>query len=343
MTAPTATPARPGPWSAGWRALGVDVQVLVTEADALEPARELLAHELAAIDLACSQFRPDSEVVALAAAGGRRVPVSPLLAEAVGTALEAAARTGGLLDPTLGSVLADLGYDRDFASLPVDAGAGQPRVRPVRRASWRDVDLDDDGVRVPAGVLLDLGATAKALSADRAAAGIAQRLGCGVLVNLGGDLAVAGPAPAGGWAVRVQDRPGRPDAPPDGPQQTVSLTSGGLATSSTTARRWRHGGDVLHHIVDPVTLAPAASPWRTVSVAAAGCVQANVASTTAIIRGRGAEEWLRELGLPARLVSRDGDVRTLDGWPSDKPSETDRVAAPFPAEHGVRAAVGDLS
>jgi thiamine biosynthesis lipoprotein len=170
---------------------------------------------------------------------------------------------------------------------------------------------------LPAGVRLDLGATAKAWAADRAAARIAAELGCGVLVGLGGDISVAGQPPAGGWRIRVQDVSGRPEDPPAGPSAVVAITGGGLATSSTAARRWRRGGDVLHHILDPRTGIPAASGWRTVSVAAASCTAANTASTAAIIRGEAARGWLAGLGLPARLVSESGQTLTVGGWPAE--------------------------
>jgi thiamine biosynthesis lipoprotein len=98
----------------------------------------------------------------------------------------------------------------------------------------------------------------------------------------------------------------------------VALHSGGLATSSTAARRWRRGGDVLHHILDPRSGLPAAPVWRTVSVAAATCTDANVASTAAIIRGDAAPGWLGRLGLAARLVAESGAVLTLGGWPPER-------------------------
>ena len=178
---------------------------------------------------------------------------------------------------------------------------------------WRSVrvDLAAGQLTVPAGVQLDLGATVKGWAADRAAARIAAELGCGVLVSLGGDTAVAGEPPEGGWRIRVQDRTALPGEPPDGPSQVVTIRDGGLATSSTAARRWRRGGDVLHHILDPRTARPAAPVWRTVSVAAATCADANTAATAAIIRGRQALRWLAGLRLPARLVALDGTIRTL--------------------------------
>jgi thiamine biosynthesis lipoprotein len=188
---------------------------------------------------------------------------------------------------------------------------------------WRRVELDEAGllVSLPAGIRLDLGATAKAWAADRSASRLAAELGCGVLVSLGGDISVAGAAPEGGWRIRVQDVSGRPEDPPAGPSAVVAIHDGGLATSSTTARRWRRGGDVLHHILDPRTGLPAPPVWRTVSVAAGSCVDANTASTAAIIRGHGAPAWLAGLGLPGRLVDEGGSVLTVAGWPAEEGHE----------------------
>jgi thiamine biosynthesis lipoprotein len=314
--------------AASWRAIGTSVHLLVTEPRALGPARRLLRDDLAALDAACSRFRADSEIVALdhAPADGHGrigpVQVSPLLAGALAVALRAARRTGGDVDPTVGGALSAAGYDRDFALVQRD---GPPvRLTVHRVPGWRQIELDEESglLSLPAGTRLDLGATAKAWAADRAAARIAAELGCGVLVNLGGDIAVAGPAPDGGWRVRVQDVTGRPEEPPAGPSAVIAIRSGGLATSSTAARRWRRGGDVMHHILDPHSGLPAAPVWRTVSVAAGTCADANMASTAAIIRGEAALAWLAGLGLPARLVAESGAVVTLAGWPPDQPSPT---------------------
>jgi thiamine biosynthesis lipoprotein len=164
--------------------------------------------------------------------------------------------------------------------------------------------------------MLDLGATAKAFAADRAASRAASATGCGVLVGLGGDIAVSGPVRPGGWRIRVSDDH---RAGPSEPGQAVTITEGGLATSSSTVRRWRRGGRWLHHIMDPATGAPAGSHWRTVSVAAASCLDANAAATAAMVKGRGADDWLADRALPARLVRLDGTVVTVAGWPSDEP------------------------
>jgi thiamine biosynthesis lipoprotein len=97
----------------------------------------------------------------------------------------------------------------------------------------------------------------------------------------------------------------------------VTIRDGGLATSSVLGRAWRRGGAWLHHIIDPRTGEPARSCWRTATVAAATCVDANVASTAAILRGEQAFGWLQGIQLPARLVRDDGSVVRVAGWPAE--------------------------
>jgi thiamine biosynthesis lipoprotein ApbE len=298
--------------SASWRALGTLVQLVVTDPSALPEARQVLESDLAEVDAACSRFRPDAEIRALK--GGRQA-ISPLLAEAIGVALRAARLTDGDVDPTVGAAMSAVGYDRDFEHIIPN---GPPLSLTVRTVpGWREVHLDGRSLTMPAGVQLDLGATAKAWAADRSAARIATSTGSGVLVSLGGDIAVAGPAPDGGWRIRVQDVTGAPGDRPAGPYAQIAIRDGGLATSSTAARRWQRGGDVLHHILDPRTGLPAEPVWRTVSVAAGSCADANAASTAAVIRGRRALGWLAQLGLPARLVDATGVVFTVAGWPDN--------------------------
>jgi thiamine biosynthesis lipoprotein len=303
-----------GTGRADFRALGTGVTVLTTDPGRIAATALEVRQELVEVDAACSRFRPDSEIEIVNRSHGHTVTVSPLLSEAIGAALRAAEITGGDLDPTVGEAMKVIGYDRDFASIRPDS-APLLRVAPVR--GWTSVAFNQrwGTLQVPAGISLDLGATAKALAADRAAARAAGAAGCGVLVSLGGDLATAGDPPAAGWHVRVTDWHGnRPDAP----GQTVCIRSGGLATSSTTVRRWERGGQSIHHIIDPRTGRPAEVVWRTVSVTAANCLDANIASTTSIIRGEGALPWLVSLGLDARLVRPNGAVTVLGTWPGER-------------------------
>jgi len=294
-------------------ALGGSLRVIVTMPGSLRAAKAAVDLVVAAMDLAASRFRDDSELSRLNASPERDVTVSPLLAQAIAAALRGAELSGGAVDPTVGSAVRLAGYDTDFAQVPADGD--RIRLYAERVPGWRAVRLDRTArtVRVPRGVEIDLGATAKALTSDLAAAAASKAIGgAGVLVSLGGDIAVAGEAPADGWSIQTSDDSA---APIDETQEAISITSGGIATSSTTVRRWTRGGVVLHHIIDPATGLPADTCWRTVSVVAANCVDANIASTAAIVMSRSAISWLEAGHLPARLVDLSGNVQRVAGWP----------------------------
>lgn len=363
---------------ARWELWSTTVVLRLCDPGGLSAARTAVTRELAAIELACSRFRDDSEIAAVNAARGHAVRVSPLLADALELALRAARLTDGDVDPTIGSALTLAGYDRDWRLLeppardpvhergpsasevqahertagrataglaqqtiaarvrqtgvtredqPVKARVRQTVVaRPV--CGWRSVAFDRRArtVQVPTGFTLDLGATAKAWAADRAAHVAALAAGCGALVAIGGDIATAGPVPTQGWAVHVTDDH---RSNHHAPGQTVTIRGGGLATSSTAVRRWHHAGRTMHHLIDPHTGAPVQGTWRTASVAAASCADANIAATAALVRAGEAPAWLAALGVPARLVSESGRVHTIGAWPADQAPEQslgDKVA-----------------
>jgi thiamine biosynthesis lipoprotein ApbE len=310
------------PVSAQWEALGTSAVLLVTDPGALGEARAILERELAEIDRSCSRFRADSDLQRVNAGAGRFVSVSELLIEAVQVALRAAELTDGDVDPTVGNALVLAGYDRDWTLLRKPADGSEyvepPTVRALLTPGWQAIEIDSErsAIRVPTGVRLDLGATAKAWVADRAAGAVHEATGAGSLVSLGGDIATAGVAPEDGWRIYVTDDHRNASA---GQGQTIEIHSGGIATSSTAVRRWSHEGRTRHHIIDPATGAPVMRRWRTVSVAAETCLDANIASTAALIRADSAPAWLEQLGLPARLVSNEGAVRLVSGWPVPVP------------------------
>ncbi|HEY6874764.1 MAG TPA: FAD:protein FMN transferase [Candidatus Dormibacteraeota bacterium] len=297
------------------RALGCSLRVIVTRPARLAAAKAAVDQVLRDIDAAASRFRPDSELSRINAVPESEVQVSPLLGRFIAEALRAARITDGAVDPTVGRAVRLAGYDVDFGLVPAD---GAPlRLIASTIPGWQAVRYDEASrrLRLPHGVELDLGSTAKALASDLAAAAAAGE--GGVLLSLGGDIAVAGEAPLGGWNIQVSEDSG---AAIDERDETIAITAGGIATSSTTVRRWTRGGVELHHIIDPETGLPAAGRWRTVTVFAASCVDANIGSTAAIVMGATAIEWLEARSLPARLVSRDGAVERTSRWPDPEPA-----------------------
>lgn len=306
-----------GPGVAEWELWSTRARLVVTDPAVLGRARDLVDDELARVAAAVDRFDPDSELHRVEAANGAPVAVSSTLADVLSAALLAAASTDGDLDPTLGDALAALGYDRDLAEVQAHAVVGVTESvldRAVGRPSWRDIVLVDGVVQLPPGTALDLGACAKAWVADRCAATVHEKLGIGVLVGLGGDIATAGPAPrTTGWQIRVQDRPGDPAC-------TVRIPAGAaLATSSTVGRTWQMAGHDLHHILDPRTCRPVEPVWASVSVVGPTCLRANAFSTAGLVRGWSALAWFRALGLAARLVRvQDFETIHLGGWPDER-------------------------
>lgn len=289
-------------------AMGTTNTVVVDEPSALRDAMDIVQSEIHDIDRVCSRFREDSELSRInRARHADYIRLSALLEEAIVAALNAAEMTGGLVDLTVGNCVKEVGYTVTFRDLPQDGPALEIHVQRV--VGWRALDYDpvSHTLRLPEGVSLDLGASGKAWAADHAADAVANRLGVSVAVDCGGDIAVRGPHPAGGWPVRVADV----DA---SDWQDIMLFDGGLATSGTNARSWRRGGVELHHIIDPSTGLPARTPWAMVSVAAATCLEANAAATAALIMGERATQWLDDARLPARLVDLDGGLSFAGGW-----------------------------
>jgi thiamine biosynthesis lipoprotein len=318
-----------------WRALGTRVDLLVLDGD-LDAARTAVDSLLDEVDCTYSRFRDDSELAKVQANAGHATPVSPLLWQAITTALTVARETDGAVDPTVGHAMRVIGYDRDLAAV-LAAQPDRPRDEVVIELApipgWQAIRLDAHGrtVRVPRRVELDLGSSGKALAADLAA-GAALREGraAGALVGLGGDIATAGSAPDDGWRILASEDSSTP-ADTDG--EVIAIEAGALATSGTTVRRWRSADGVeRHHLVDPRTGASVIGPWRTVSVAADTCVAANAAATATIVRGSDGLRWLADRHLAARLVAIDGTVTRVGGWPEPA---VERALEPAPQPLGA--------
>jgi FAD:protein FMN transferase len=294
-------------------ALGTYAFLAVRRPGGLADAVRLAKRVLADIDATCSRFRDDSDLARANRNAGRWVEVDPMLIAAVETACDAAKQSGGLVHPLLGRPMVQLGYDRTFAQLSERDDTIQfPWTDPGPSLdSWQEIGIDHTGaIRVPDGTALDLGSVGKAWASDMIAAGIEQQLGLPAIVSLGGDIRVACPdwEP---WHVAISERPG------DSTESMIGLVCGGLATSSTQVRRWKRGGAVRHHLLDPRTGRPASEVWRTVTAIGSTCTAANTASTASIVLGHEATDWLHDLDVTARLVDTHGNVTRTGNWPAE--------------------------
>lgn len=311
-----------------WSALGTTVELHVVDPRELDLATTRTRDLLDEVDVSCSRFRADSDLARANARPGRWTSVSPVLVGALQVALEAARQTDGRVDPSLGAAMEAAGYDRTFELLSgaTDLPAALPTV--ARPGAWREIEVRHDAVLVPHGVRLDLGATGKAYAADLVAADLGSLLEAPAAVSVGGDVAVThAPRHAPhSWPVVVGETRTDLDARP---QDTVSLhlQSGGVATSTVRARRWRRGGRAWHHVLDPANGLPVGGPWRSVTALGHTCAAANTASTAALVLGVDAVAWLEEHHVAALLVDEHGGRHRTSQW---------LAATAEPAVHGGR-------
>jgi len=269
----------------GFRAMGT--AVVLTDGAPLDAVHALFDER----DRRFSRFIPSSELNRVNACPLGATVVSEELASMLSLSLDAARVTAGLVTPAVGDALIAAGYDRDFSLLPRSGVTRQPAAV----ASLDTLVLRGRMLLRTEPVVLDLNGVVKGKTVDDAL----DLLGDG-WVSAGGDIATSVPLvvglPAGG---------------------AVTLDRGGLATSSVSRRRW---GDGQHHLIDPATGAPSASPWRDVSVAAATCVGADVAAKAALLLGAAGPSWLDRRGLAGRFVDHAGEVTVNHTWEQAAPA-----------------------
>jgi thiamine biosynthesis lipoprotein len=283
---------------------------------ALSKARSEVDRVIPEVDRACSRFRDDSDLVRANAHSNEDVAVSLWLLDAPDIAMHGARVTDGLVDPSVGTAVRKIGSDGDFAQLDPSGPALRVTVRRV--PGWHLVDIDRarGTVGVPDDVEIDLGATAKAWCAERAAHA-AQRAPGGGVVGLGGDLACAGEAPTGGWRMRIAD--GHSTSIDASGGQTVTIIGGGLATTEGPCGAGLDADDecTKSSTRRGVSRQPEAEYWRTGPVVTGSCAGANSASTASIVVDTDAPDWRAVRNLPARLVGIDGGVTIVGGWPHE--------------------------
>lgn len=273
-----------------FRAMGTDIELLVDAADAAGAldAAETEFHRLEAI---LSRFLPESELSRLNESGA--ADAGPELVALTSLSLAARELTGGRFDPTVHDAVVAAGYDRTFDAVAADG----PEASPA--ACGGGVTVTGRHIDLEPGVRLDFGGIGKGWAADRAAELLSAAGPC--LVNAGGDIAVRG----GAWPVGVETGAG---------SITVELTTGGLATSGRDRRHWRRGGRDVHHLIDPVTGAPAESDLLRATVIACDAVGAEIWAKALFLEGKAAAAAEADSrGLPAVLVTAAGETRLAGG------------------------------
>jgi thiamine biosynthesis lipoprotein len=291
--------------------MSCSASVVVTAADPA-PLLDRAVRRVAELEERWSRFLVDSEITGLNAAAGEPRRCSADTVVLVEARVRAWHVTGGAFDPTLLGTLVELGYaaSRDDVSLRTSLAAGTvPRGRPDRI----QVDTQHGVVQLPAGTTLDPGGLGKGLAADLVVAELLDAGADGALVEIGGDLRVAGRPPEDEhWTVEIRSELGLP-------AEHVSLTEGAVATSSSRLRTWASADEHRHHLIDPDTLRPTGGGSEPAvigcTVVAGTAAWAEAFTKVAFVDGRDAAIGTYDrLGLAARVTTEDGTVRPSHAW-----------------------------
>lgn len=286
-----------------FRVMASEAEVLVVGAE--PPLADRAVDRLAELEQRWSRFLEHSDITILNRAQGRAVSVDPSTILAVEAIVEAWHRTGGRFDPTVLPALVAHGYRHSVGV----GGALAPAVpgRVIGAPDGIVIDRRAGTITLPPEVAIDLGGIGKGMAADLVVAELLAAGAAGALVNVGGDLRVAGEPPPGAdaWYVAVADprRPGTPLA-------TLGLLDGGIATSGTDVRRWFGAdGAPRHHLIDPATGAPATTNVSTATVVAGDAATAEAFATAVVVAGVGEGfRLLDRAGLAGLAVTTDGRV-----------------------------------
>lgn len=287
------------------RVMASELRLVVTGARSgqIEDACRFLEH----LEQTWSRFIPSSDISRLNSLAGQPVDVAAETLTLIATMIEAWELTGGRYDPGVLPLLVANGY----AASRLDAT--RTTVLPGT-ASWQpggilDVVIDHvrSTVTLPVGLAIDPGGIGKGLAADLTVARLRAGGARGALVGIGGDLSIAGEAELGDWIIGVEgvDRDQRVCA--------IAVSGGGVATSSTTSRRWELNGTTRHHVIDASTGGQSATELAAVTVIADTGWAAEAHATAALTAGRdGVIDYLEMRGLSGLAINADGAVLMTD-------------------------------
>ncbi len=270
----------------GFRAMATPCEVRIETGDAGTAARAARAAEDEAlrIEQKFSRYRDDSVVGRINASGGDGIEVDAETAQLLDFAGHCHAVSKGLFDITSGVLRRIWRFDGSDR-LPSEA-----EIKDIRKSiGWKKVGWTAPRLQLPAGMEIDLGGIGKEYAVDRAMVAVRAQTDLPVLINFGGDLCVSGPRRGGRrWSVAIEsvDRSGEVAG-------LLEIASGALATSGDARRFLVKDGVRYSHILDPRTGRPVMGAPRSVTVAAATCLEAGTMATLAMLQGKRAEKFLK--------------------------------------------------
>ncbi|MHB8723682.1 MAG: FAD:protein FMN transferase [Steroidobacteraceae bacterium] len=244
---------------------------------------EIVKSEALRIEAKFSRYRP-SVITRINETAGQPVEVDDETADLLDYSVQCHTLSEGRFDITSGALRRAWRFDGSD-TVPTEAQVQDA----LRHVGWQHVTWERPVLRLRAGMEIDFGGIGKEYAVDRALALAQAHTRAPVLVNFGGDLRVSGRRQDGTpWYVAIEDVDHSGAA-----AGLLELSNGALATSGDTHRHVQAAGVRYGHILNPQTGWPIAGAPRSVTVHAATCTEAGLLAKLALLRGAGAEEFLK--------------------------------------------------
>lgn len=301
--------------------MGTTYSVAVTE---LPPGKSLPDIQAGAekvlqdVNQQMSNWREDSEISKFNRSDSTGwTEVSPATAYVIAESIRISQETGGAFDVTVAPLIDLWGFGPAGRDVDPPTQAQLDELAEVIGADKLSSSLGPpSAIRkdVP-GVSVNLSAIAKGYGVDAVAAWLEAQGIENYLVEIGGEVRVAGKKPDGTlWRVGIE----RPESGKRALQTEVSLTGCSLATSGDYRNFIEKDGQRYSHTIDPRTRKPVTHALASVSVLAESCLEADALATSLMVMGPDAGyNWAEERGLPVLMLIHDGDrfsQRATTAW-----------------------------
>ncbi len=252
-----------------------------------------------------SRFQPTSELSKVNQIAGQWVEVSSEFLEVLTLAISFSKSTEGRFNPLILPALQRAGYVGSWPN-PVQSNTDLDyRQREIHAID--SIKIEGSRIQIPEASALDFGGCGKGILLDQLADFLSGKTN-NYWLSLGGDIICCG--------VDMNDQEWSVGIARVGVQGIIGSVKneGGekcaIATSGTTKRRGTQNDTEWHHIINPVTHAPAETVVCTATVCAPTAAAADVYAKCIVISGLEYEkEIFEKKGITAAAVQYDG----LDG------------------------------
>lgn len=274
-------------------------------AQATDSMRQLIQSHLDQREAVLSHWQKDSAVTRFNDSRSTDwQPVPPELIQVIELARDIASKTGGALDITLAPLIDLWGFG---AAGPAKAIPTERQIAEAKtRCGWKHLHsrLDPPALKkdIP-DLRLNVASVTEGFVIDELISRLQQQGLSDFLLEVGGEVAAIGHAPAGtAWRVGIQT----PEATPGDALQTLPLSDLCIATSGNYRHRIETNGQSYSHLIDPRSGRPITHPLTSVSVIHSSSALADGYATALMILGpEKGRETAEKLGLRVFWITAD--------------------------------------